>query len=630
MEQERIVYMMQRIVITGDMGFVGKHTAKALVDKGHDVVGYDIIDGFDLLDYQQLCSVIHKGDKVLHEAAIARFADADKDPLLAYRVNVQGTENVVRACAKKGAERLVYASTGSVYMPIDREMPITEDFQVRGNSIYGCSKCVAEKIVQQGKTPWIILRYAHLYGEGKIGHGAIGGFIDKMQKGQSPVIFGGQQSNDFCISADTLILMEDLSVKPIQDIKIGDRIISYTELAIGGKRCFKSGVVAAISSYLSHNVYEMQTTEGNIKATGNHPFLISNKSKFRDVESLSTINTIRTLGKVFCKGDSIQYKKGYVMGAMAGDGHVGEHLVKHIYKNTVYSSIARRVELCVTDKEFRDTVAQYFKDLGFSSPILRGRQPSYPNSKYEYGCHLGKKADFVKFKEMRLDWQDTEFCRGYIGGIFDAEGEFSKAHQIRISNNDQQIIDNVKNITGACGFHWGESKKNGGRLHYLFLKGGLMECLRFYWVFQPKILHKRPVVLGREAKGRNAKILAINKIEDQLVYNMEIEGSHTYIANGFLTHNTFLKDIVQANILALESDRLNEVYNIGTGVELTTIRVFEILRDFFKYNKEFDIRPQRTVDAQRFAYDITKARNLLGYEPHYTFEQGLRDWFGDK
>jgi len=282
--------MMQRIVITGDMGFVGKHTAKALVDKGYDVVGYDIIDGFDLLDYQQLCSVIHKGDKVLHEAAIARFADADKDPLLAYRVNVQGTENVVRACAKKGAERLVYASTGSVYMPIDREMPITEDFQVRGNSIYGCSKCVAEKIVQQGKTPWIILRYAHLYGEGKIGHGAIGGFIDKMQKGQSPVIFGGQQSNDF----------------------------------------------------------------------------------------------------------------------------------------------------------------------------------------------------------------------------------------------------------------------------------------------------------------------------------------------------TGIKDIVQANILALESDRLNEVYNIGTGVELTTIRVFEILRDFFKYNKEFDIRPQRTVDAQRFAYDITKARNLLGYEPHYTFEQGLRDWFGDK
>lgn len=282
--------MMQRIVITGDMGFVGKHTAKALVDKGHDVVGYDIIDGFDLLDYQQLCSVIHKGDKVLHEAAIARFADADKDPLLAYRVNVQGTENVVKACAKKGAERLVYASTGSVYMPIDREVPITEDFPVRGNSIYGCSKCVAEKIVQQGKTPWIILRYAHLYGEGKIGHGAIGGFLDKMQKGQSPVIFGGQQSNDFC----------------------------------------------------------------------------------------------------------------------------------------------------------------------------------------------------------------------------------------------------------------------------------------------------------------------------------------------------YLKDIIQSNILALESDRLNQIYNIGTGIELTTLRVFEIMRGFFKYNKEFDIRPIRSVDPQRFVYDISKARKLLGYEPKYTFEAGLRDWFGDR
>ena len=191
-----------KIILTGGSGFVGSHTIKALKEKGYEVLNYDIAEGYDLLNYEQLKSVIDKGDKVLHEAAIARFADADKDPLLTYQVNVKGTENVIRACEEKEVERLVYASTGSVYMPLEKEPPITEEWQIRGNSVYGCSKVVAEKMVQQSKIPWLILRYAHLYGEGKVGHGAIGGFISKMQQGLNPVIFGGQQSNDFTYIKD--------------------------------------------------------------------------------------------------------------------------------------------------------------------------------------------------------------------------------------------------------------------------------------------------------------------------------------------------------------------------------------------------------------------------------------------
>lgn len=169
--------------------------------KNYPVINYDIQEGFDLLNVEQLKSVIQEGDKVLHLAAIARFADADADPLLTYRVNVEGTKNVIEACEAKGAERLVYASTGSVYMPLTT-LPITEDLPIKGNSVYGCSKAVAEKMVEKIKIPYLILRYAHLYGEGKHGHGAIGGFLAKMEKGERPVIFGGQQSNDFTFIDD--------------------------------------------------------------------------------------------------------------------------------------------------------------------------------------------------------------------------------------------------------------------------------------------------------------------------------------------------------------------------------------------------------------------------------------------
>jgi len=194
-----------KIVVTGGSGFVGAATLQELDRQGYKTCNYDIAVGCDILDLGCLLSVIQSGDLVLHEAAIARFADADRDPKLAFRVNVMGTDNVVRACTYNKAGKLIYASTGSVYMPIDRDMPITEDFKVSGNSIYACSKRMAENIIEQDcEVPWVILRYAHLYGEGKIGHGAIGGFIAKMNKGEPPLLFGGDQTNDFTMLTDVV------------------------------------------------------------------------------------------------------------------------------------------------------------------------------------------------------------------------------------------------------------------------------------------------------------------------------------------------------------------------------------------------------------------------------------------
>ena len=93
---------------------------------------------------------------------------------------------------------------------------------------------------------------------------------------------------------------------------------------------------------------------------------------------------------------------------------------------------------------------------------------------------------------------------------------------------------------------------------------------------------------------------------------------------------TYIKAIVDANILALESDRLNEVYNIGTGIETTIESLFEQLKQFFSYSGEFEKLPIRIVDSNKFVYDISKARNLLGYNPKYNLKDGLNDWHNQK
>jgi nucleoside-diphosphate-sugar epimerase len=196
--------VFMNVLITGSKGFVGTATKKyiAKVDTSIKIYDYDIMDGLDIRNKQQLLifCLDNKIDRILHLAAISRFADADRLPRLAYETNVLGTKNVAEV-AKELQRPVIYSSTGSVYMPITQEPPITEEFKVAGNSQYACSKLIGEKYIRDCN-PYMILRYAHIYGTEKRGHGLVGGYWARIQRGLQPKLMGGTQSNDFCYEED--------------------------------------------------------------------------------------------------------------------------------------------------------------------------------------------------------------------------------------------------------------------------------------------------------------------------------------------------------------------------------------------------------------------------------------------
>lgn len=161
-----------KILVTGEMGFIGSKVLEELRKKGHEVSGFDIVNNFDLLNIGQLENEIKDADTVFHIAAQADLTqmtdsvDAGRDGVLK---NVDATHNVVYCCAKY-SKWLIFASTVCVYGNLKKH-PATEDTTLPNPSdLYACSKYAAEWIIKgYGKNfnmPWTIERYATIYGPG--------------------------------------------------------------------------------------------------------------------------------------------------------------------------------------------------------------------------------------------------------------------------------------------------------------------------------------------------------------------------------------------------------------------------------------------------------------------------------
>jgi len=131
---------------------------------------------------------IDEGDKILHLCAMPIVAS---DPTKVFRVNVEGTINLVRYALQAKAERIVMSSSGAVYFG-NKEIhpPVDEKVPTLPNTYYGFSKVVGEQVLtmHQFELPFVVLRYGYIYGRGD--KGAVSIFIDRLRKNKRAIIFG--------------------------------------------------------------------------------------------------------------------------------------------------------------------------------------------------------------------------------------------------------------------------------------------------------------------------------------------------------------------------------------------------------------------------------------------------------
>jgi nucleoside-diphosphate-sugar epimerase len=94
---------------------------------------------------------------------------------------------------------------------------------------------------------------------------------------------------------------------------------------------------------------------------------------------------------------------------------------------------------------------------------------------------------------------------------------------------------------------------------------------------------------------------------------------------------TYVENAVQANLLACEAPNVSgKVFNVGVGGRVSLNQVIEVLGKISGSQIEAKYEPPRDGDIRDSQADISQARELLGYDPQVTFEEGLRrtfDWY---
>ena len=241
--------------VTGGAGFVGSHLVKLLVKEGYKITVIDNLhkgkkenlasiinkikfQKIDIRDYESLRKILKNVDGVFHQAALTIVQDSFSRPEEYFDVNVHGTENIFKL-ANENKFKVVYASSSSVYGH-KLETPITEDAERNPINPYGKTKLEDEYLVEKYSklnTEIIGLRYFNIFGKGQTIEyaGVITKFLDRINEGKSPIIFGnGSQIRDFIhvsdVARSNLMAMNSKSSNLIVNIGTGNAI-SILELA---------------------------------------------------------------------------------------------------------------------------------------------------------------------------------------------------------------------------------------------------------------------------------------------------------------------------------------------------------------------------------------------------------------
>jgi len=233
------------------------------------------------------------------------------------------------------------------------------------------------------------------------------------------------------------------------------------------------------------------------------------------------------------------YRRGYLCGILRGDGHIGSYAYPrpgrshgdvHRFRLALADLEAlRRARDFLNREEIATTERVFSRAVGAHREILA----------------IGSSSrSIVQRAAALIEWPglpSEQWCRGFLAGIFDAEGCRSE-FALRISNTDQEILAWTEDCAKGLGFDIAlEHRRKANGLKVIRIRGGLAEHLRFFHLTDPAITRKRSIEGEMVKTFSNLRVAAIEPLGRALPLYDITTGTGDFIANGVVSHNCFAR-----------------------------------------------------------------------------------------
>jgi UDP-glucose 4-epimerase len=218
----------KRVLVTGGAGFIGSHLADRLMADGKSVTVYDNLSSgrrewiehhlpkrrfrfveADLLDFSTLKETMEGHDLVWHLGANTDIPTGNQVVDLDLKNCTIATHNVLEAMRVTNVQRIVFASSATVYGDAPPQ-PLAETYgPLLPISLYGAGKLACEGLISAYSHLFgiqaLIFRFANVVG-GRMGHGVIYDFIQKLTRNprELEVLGDGKQEKPFFLVEDCI------------------------------------------------------------------------------------------------------------------------------------------------------------------------------------------------------------------------------------------------------------------------------------------------------------------------------------------------------------------------------------------------------------------------------------------
>ena len=277
-----------RAFVTGAAGFIGSHLSERLIEAGHEVVGLDSFTDYyarsikesniaslkqrrqfrfieDSLLTADLGNLLDGVTHVFHLAAQAGVRKSWGTDFAVYtKLNIGATQCLLEACVNHSLERIVFASSSSVYgdaVPI----PMLETARPAPLSPYGVTKLAAEHLCMlyhaNYAVPTVVIRYFTVYGPRQRPDMAFHRFLRAILDNKPLSLYGdGEQTRDFTFVEDAVAAT----------IAAADRGTNGTVYNVGGGSRVSMNEILDVMAQCtgkSPNVHRQETQRGDMRDT---------------------------------------------------------------------------------------------------------------------------------------------------------------------------------------------------------------------------------------------------------------------------------------------------------------------------------------------------------------------------